>query len=182
MKKSGSDLLYLVKLGIITFLVTLGIMLVFKPSWTVVLTTLLPAPLGNLPKGIVVTTGLASSLVFIFSAWSNPGRVRLGSVSYYVGQSSLEELLFRFNIVLLLRHYGVESIWIVLIVMALQAYLFAVLHSVRAFPKALVAACIYFLATWWYGPIPAMVAHITSNLLLRTIIANRQGGNGRDED
>lgn len=153
-------------LGVVTALVTSAAFVLMKPNWELISDVLFPSSVAPTALATAVATIFVFGLVTVFYR-ANPERTVLQPAAYFLAQSTLEEILFRFNIVMMLKSSGATALWIVVVVALLQAYFFAVLHNTKAFPKALVSSFVYFIACYYYGMIPAIIAHSAGNLLIR---------------
>ena len=156
----------LLVLGAITASVTSAACVLIKPNWEMIMHVFFPSQVATTALATAVTTIIALGLVMVFYS-ANPERTVFQPATYYLLQSTLEEILFRFNIVMMLKSSGATALWIVVVVALLQAYFFAVLHNTKAFPKALVSSFCYFIAAFYYGMVPAIIAHSVGNLLIR---------------
>jgi hypothetical protein len=164
----------LIKRGGITAIVTALFCVVMTPSWETISSVIFPASLISTGLVTVLVVIIALGLVVVFYR-PNPELVPLRSAAYYLMQPGLEEVLFRFNIIMVLKESRVEAFWLILVIALLQAYLFAVMHNVKAFPKVLISSFVYFIAAYYYGMIPAVVAHTVGNLVVRAKMLRDSG-------
>lgn len=166
--KSSAPLL---PIAALTAIVT-GIMhWLLQPSWEVISLVIFPASFADTALATFVVTVIAvGSMVFFHRP--NPEVTSVRPALYYSLQPGLEEILTRYNILLLMKDSGINALWLIICIAIVQSYLFAVRHNVRAFPSIFVSGFVYLVAGYYYGMIPAIVAHTVSNSMLRLKILN----------
>lgn len=87
------------------------------------------------------------------------------TTNFYLVSSPEEEVIFRFNTVLVANALQLQ-LQEVVIIAVIQAAVFAILHP-KNFIKFFILALLWFATTYWAGIVPAMLGHIVANLTHR---------------
>ncbi len=161
----------IVPIAVSTAIVTSILQWLLQPSWELISSVIFPSSFANTAIATLVVTVLAV-VSMIFFHRPNPEVVSVRPGLYYLLQPGLEEVLLRYNILLLMKDSGIDALWAIIVIALLQSYIFAVRHNVRAFPSILFSGFVFLVAGYYYGMVPAIIAHTISNSLLRLKILN----------
>jgi hypothetical protein len=126
MKSSAAPI---VPIAFLTVIVTSILQWLLQPSWELISSVIFPNSFVNTAMATLVVAALAV-VSMIFFHRPNPEVTSVRPALYYLLQPGLEEMLLRYNILLLIKDSGIDALWLVIVIALLQSYFFAVLHNV----------------------------------------------------
>lgn len=140
---------------------TIAVVFVTRVSLNTVVETL-----GTNVEKLAIGTILSVTSSVVIMSFFYRGQVDSArTTNFYLVSSPEEEVIFRFNTVLLANSLGLETQQVVLVAV-FQAIVFAILHP-KNFMKFFILALLWFATTYWAGIVPAMLGHIAANLTHR---------------
>lgn len=156
--------------------VVTGIMILlmafFAPS--AITESLLPESI-SLSQSLIIGVGAAIAFSYLSSRFYRDGVMDIPAKTItLVAQSLLEEVFFRFNLVMITKALGLGFIEILLI-SVVQAFFFMLAHRGNKGFKQFLFGFLWFWLAYYFGILPPMFGHVGSNLGLRAKIRKEQG-------
>ena len=155
----------------------IGTLVAIQPNLQVIAKVLIPQNFEVTLISMVVASVLSAIIMVVFYSGGTDDH---HTTNYYYVQPSMEEIIFRFNSMIVLHTQQLTMANIVILCL-IQAFIFAVLHG-AGIVKHFILAIIWFIAAYYGGILPAMVGHTVANLTYRTRARAHHGWYDNDDD
>lgn len=148
--------------GVLMLLVTIATVVSLKPSFEDILSIILPQ---NLETSLIATvsTTIVSALIVVtfYSGGTDPHH----TTKYYLIQPGMEEIIFRFNSLILI-HVTKPDLSHLILLSVIQATVFGLIHG-SGIIKHAILGLVWIIGAYYGGIITAITAHTIGNLTYR---------------